>query len=242
MAGRLKAAPSGLGRVSHETIYGWIYGPEGQTANLFALLARARCRRRRRFGRKPRQGPVPLERAIAARPAVVSDRRQFGHWEGDLLIFAREHGKANVTTLVERQSRYMVLLANEDRRPGSVAARIGEALGGLPAPARRTVTFDRGFEFMAWRTLPLEAYFCDPQKPWQKGAVENANGRLRRRLPLASAPGDRSPGALRLIADQANSTPRKCLGYRTPAEVFLAGLASIQSVALHSPPESRASP
>jgi len=120
-----------------------------------------------------------------------------------------------------------VLLANPDRRPVQVIGRIAEVLEPLPAAARRTVTFDRGFEFLAYRMLPARAYFCDPQSPWQKGAVENANGRLRRHLPLDSAPEDRSSGALRLLARRLNDTPRKCLGYRTPAEVFAAQLEAI---------------
>ena len=139
-------------------------------------------------------------------------------------LFAREAGNANVTTLLERRSRFLVLLPNPDRRPAGVAERIGTALGGLAQDLRVTVTFDRGFEFMGYpaldRGLAVTSYFCDPRSPWQKGAVENANGRLRRYLP-SDAPADRlTADSLQALADRFNATPRRCLGYRTPAEVF----------------------
>lgn len=228
IAGRLRCQGEPLGsRVSHESIYRYVFGPDGRELGLHALLASRRNRRRVRFGRKPRASPIAPEHAIRFRPAEVDGRQVFGHWECDLVIFMRRHGKANVTSLVERTSRYHVLLANPDRRPLQVIGRIAEVLAPLPAAARRTVTFDRGFEFLAYRMLPAPAYFCDPQSPWQKGAVENAKGRLRRHLPLDSAPEDRSSGALRLLARRLNDTPRKCLGYRTPAEVFAAQLEAI---------------
>lgn len=105
-----------------------------------------------------------------------------------------------------------------------MAERIGVALGGLDAGLRRTVTFDRGFEFMGYpaldRSLGTTSYFCDPRSPWQKGAVENASGRLRRYLP-SDVPAERlSAGSLDALAARLNATPRRCLGYRTPAEVF----------------------
>lgn len=128
---------------------------------------------------------IPAERWIEARPAEVGDRSQFGHWEADLVIFARRHGKANVTSLLERQTRYLLLLSNEDRRSAGVISRITDALVPLPAPARRSITFDRGTEFVgAWRSLPMPDWYCDPRSPWQKGGIEKANGRVRRHLPL----------------------------------------------------------
>jgi len=139
-------------------------------------------------------------------------------------VFARAGGSARVTTLLERRSRFLVLLANPDRRPAGVAQRIGAALGSLDAGLRRTVTFDRGFEFMGYpaldRGLAVTSYFCDPRSPWQKGAVENANGRLRRYLPTGASADRLTADSLQALADRFNVTPRRCLGYRTPAEVF----------------------
>ncbi len=152
----------------------------------------------------------------------MATRESFGHWEGDLLVFARSAGDANVTTPVERRSRFLVLLPNPDRRTAGVAARIGTALGGVDQDLRVTVTFDRGFEFMSTpaldRGLAVTSTFGEPRSPWQKGAVENANGRLRRYLP-SDAPadhltGDNSQG----LAERFNARSRRCLGYRMPAE------------------------
>ena len=142
-----------IGRLCHETIYRHVHGPEGRTEQLHLCLPRARRQRATRHGRKPRGHRVPQERGIACRPAEVATRTGFGHWEGDLLIPAREGGHANVTMLLERRSRFPVLLANPDRRPAGMAERIGAALGGLAADLRQTVTFDRGFEFMGYPAL-----------------------------------------------------------------------------------------
>lgn len=231
IAGRLKRDALPAGTVSHETIYRFIYGSEGREQKLYAFLAAARRRRRQRMGRKPRSSPIPAERSIVRRPADIATRQSFGHWECDLVIFARQFGKANVTSLQERQSRFHILLANEDRRSARVIGRVAEALAPLPRQARQTITFDRGTEFFAYKALPMDSYFCDPHSPWQKGGVENANGRLRRHLPLASPEADRSAPALAALAQHLNNIPRRCLDYRTPAEVFAANLAALSNSA-----------
>jgi IS30 family transposase len=226
IAGRLKVdAPHGE-TVSHETIYRFIYGPEGKTLNLYALLAVARRRRRKRMGRKPRSSPIPPERSIAHRPAEVETRESFGHWECDLVIFSPQFGKSNITSLQERQSRYHILIANEDRRSAEVIRRIAAALGEFPGHACQTITFDRGTEFLSYKKLSVDSYFCNPHSPWQKGGVENANGRLRRYLPLGIPVAERNGSALAGLAKRLNDTPRRCLDYRTPAEVFAANLAA----------------
>ena len=140
------------------------------------------------------------------------------------MIFRREHGNANVATVVERKTRLVALYRNEDRRSRAVLGRMANLLGTLPAKARRSVTFDRGFEFTARRDLTkaagIDVWFCDPQAPHQKGAVENANGRIRRRLPPDTPVGDLRPGSMAALCQRLNMTPRKCLGYETPAEAF----------------------
>jgi len=159
IAGRLRREAGADGedsqRLCHETIYRHVYRPAGRAENLYLCLPRARRRCGTRHGRRPRGHRIPLERGIACRPAEVATRESFGHWEGDLLVFARSGGSANVMTLLERRSWFLVLLPNPDRRPARVAERIGTALGGLTPDLRVTVTFDRGFEFMD--TLPWTA-------------------------------------------------------------------------------------
>jgi transposase, IS30 family len=230
IAGRLKQEADGGTAVCHETIYRHVYGPEGREDGLYRHLPKARRRRGSRYGRRPRTSPIPRERWIENRPAEVGTRETFGHWEADLLIFGKQAGKANVTSLVERKSRFTFLLPNEDKRSAAVIAGIGEALQPLPEDARRTITLDRGSEFAAYPRLAsglaVASYFCDPHSPWQKGSVENANGRVRRFLPRHCEPGALGRTRLRRLADRLNDTPRRCLGYRTPREVFEAHLAA----------------
>jgi transposase, IS30 family len=235
IAGRLRLdAPDGVG-VCHETIYRYIYGPEGRELGLYRHLPKARRRRQPRHGRRPRPSFVPADRAIQLRPAEVEDRRTFGHWEADLLIFRREHGKANLTTLLERQTRYTILLANPDRRSGTLVGRIDQSLQGLPAGSCRSITFDRGTEFAAYHLLEdrlgAQAWFCDPHSPWQKGAVENANGRIRRFLPGERNPAELATDELARLVASLNATPRRCLGYRTPQEAFQEQLVALAKAA-----------
>jgi IS30 family transposase len=235
IAGRLRLdAPDGVG-VCHETIYRYIHGPEGRELGLYRHLPKARRRRQPRHGRRPRPSFVPADRAIQLRPAEVEDRRTFGHWEADLLIFRREHGKANLTTLLERQTRYTILLANPDRRSGTLVGRIDQSLQGLPAGSCRSITFDRGTEFTAYHLLEdrlgAQAWFCDPHSPWQKGAVENANGRIRRFLPGERNPAELATDELARLVASLNATPRRCLGYRTPQEAFQEQLVALAKAA-----------
>lgn len=140
------------------------------------------------------------------------------------MIFQRSHGAANVATVVERKTRYIALYRNEDRRSRRVPGRLAGLLGPLPADARRSVTFDRGLEFLAWRelakTTEIDVWCCDPQASHQKGAVENANGRVRRWLPSETQVANLPDDALAKLSARLNSTPRKCLDYATPAEAF----------------------
>lgn len=225
IAGRLRLAGDAA-RLSHETIYQFVYSPEGRALELHRHLLRARRRRRPRFARKPRGAKIPSTRTIAQRPTEVGLRQEIGHWEADLLIFSRANGRSNLTTLLERRSRLVRLVPNHDRRSACVIGGIGDTLGTLPRAARRTITFDRGSEFLAYshlaRTHGIEAYFCDPHAPWQKGGVENTNGRLRRHLPGETDLARITPTDLREIELRMNTTPRKCLGFRTPLEAFTA--------------------
>lgn len=149
------------------------------------------------------------------------------------MMFRREHGRINVTSLVERMSRFTVVSRNEDRQSKPIMESLIEGLAPLPADARQSITFDRGTEFSAWRRLKdgigADAWFCDPQAPWQKGTVENTNNRLRRYLPRSTAPTALTNRYLKSICQRLNATPRKCLGYRTPAEVFESNLMEIRN-------------
>ena len=211
-------------RVSHETIYAYVYGPDGHSEELARCLPSRRRKRRPRYGRRPRGQVFPPDRSIHERPEYVTSRETFGDWEGDLMIFGRAHGTANVATLVERKTRFAVLFRNNDRSTTHLMDRLMDVMAPLPQPARRSITFDRGIEFRNWRKLKpgigTEAWFCDPQAPWQKGSVENLNKRARRYLPRDTPVAALSNRNMKAICDRLNGTPRKCLGWQTPTEAF----------------------
>jgi IS30 family transposase len=211
-------------RVSHETIYAYVYGPNGQSEELARYLPSRRRKRKPRYARRPRGQVFPPDRSIHQRPEYVKSRETFGDWEGDLMIFERALGKMNVASLVERKTRFAVLFRNNDRSSTHFMRKLMDVMEPLPQPARRSITFDRGFEFREWRRLRsgigTEAWFCDPQAPWQKGSVENLNKRARRYLPRDTQMAALSNRYMKAICDRLNGTPRKCLGWRTPTEAF----------------------
>jgi IS30 family transposase len=224
ISGRLRLASGASARLSHETIYQYVYSQEGQDQELARHLPERRRRRRPRHARKPRSLVFPMECAIRNRPEVLNSRREFGHWEADLMIFRKEYGSANIATVVERKSRYTVLFRNNDRRSRPIMGQLIRYLAPLPAQARQSLTFDRGLEFVSWRELErgmgTAAWFCDPQAPWQKGTVENTNRRVRRYLPPETIVLDVTTQEIRSLCDRLNGTPRKCLGFQTPQEIF----------------------
>lgn len=211
-------------RVSHETIYAYVYSHEGQSEELARHLPSRRKKRQPRYTRRPRGQVFPPDRSIHQRPEHVKTRETFGEWEGDLMIFERAQGKMNVASFVERKTRYAVLFRNNDRSSTHLMNKLMDVMEPLPQPARRSITFDRGFEFREWRRLKsgigTESWFCDPQAPWQKGSVENLNKRARRYLPRDTQLAALSNRYMKAICDRLNGTTRKCLGWRTPTEAF----------------------
>lgn len=223
IAGRLQFESQSV-RVSHETIYAYVYGPDGRSKQLARHLPSRRKNRRSRYARRPRGQVFPPDRSIHQRPEHVKTRETFGEWEGDLMIFERAQGKMNVASLVERKTRFAVLFRNNDRSSTHFINKLMGVMEPLPQTARRSITFDRGFEFREWRKLKpgigTEAWFCDPQAPWQKGSVENLNKRARRYLPRDAPVAALTNRDMKSICERLNGTPRKCLGWRTPTEAF----------------------
>jgi transposase, IS30 family len=228
IAGRLKLE-RGFDRgpimyACHETIYRYAYSLDGQAIKLWRYLPEHRAKRRPRHARRKYGRRFGPEVSILNRPDVVAKRREFGHWECDLIQFRKKYGNANMTSLVERVSRFAVFLRNNDRQSKPIMDGLLKVLQALPLTARRSITFDRGTEFTDWPYLQAglgtQTWFCDPQSPWQKGTVENTNRRVRKWLSREVDPLTVSETELRHICDHLNATPRKCLGYKTPAEVF----------------------
>jgi IS30 family transposase len=231
IAGRLAFERSSV-RVCHETIYRFAYSPAGQAIKLWRYLPESRARRRPRHARRRHGRRFCPELSILHRPDIVRERKQLGHWECDLIQFRKKFGKANVTSLVERVSRFTVFLRNNDRQSRSIMDGLIDVLGFLPQAARRSITFDRGTEFTDWPYLQaglgVQTWFCDPQSPWQKGTVENTNRRARRWLSRDIDPLSIDDQQLQQLCAHLNATPRKCLGFRTPSEVFRQKLLALR--------------
>jgi IS30 family transposase len=230
IAGRMRLERHPI-RVSHETIYRFAYSKDGRDEQFYRHLPEHRRRRRPRGYRRHNRTHIFDTQSLSYRPESISERAEFGHWECDLMMFRKEHGKVNVTSLVERVSRYAVVMRNEDRKSKPIMEALIQGLAPLPADARQSITFDRGTEFSAWRHLKAgigaDPWFCDAQSPYQKVTVENTNNRLRNYLPRSTAPTALTNRYLRSICHRLNSTPRKCLDYRTPAEAFESKLMEI---------------
>jgi len=227
VAGRL-ALESGEPPISHETIYRFIYAQITRT-NDFSwrrLLPRAKCKR----GRRARRASSPVSFiegrvSIEQRPAAASDRKLPGHWEADLMLFAK-YGQA-ILTLHERHSRILLAHRPPSKASRPIVAALYRLLEPIPEPMRQTLTFDNGTEFakhLKLHKLGIGTYFCDPHAPWQKGGIENAIGRMRRRLPRKTDLATLSTKHFLAMLNTYNNTPRKCLDYHTPAEAFLSQL------------------
>jgi len=223
VAGRLRRE-QGRTVISYESIYRFIDAQIRRTKDYRWRHYLPRGKSKRGFrGRKGGssaehiQGRIP----IAQRPAHIDKRREVGHWEADLMLFAK-YGQAVLVTH-ERCSRLLVLRRQPNKAAEPVAGELTNLFTALPHQLRRTITFDNGTEFAyhhRLHALSMRTFFCDPYAPWQKGGIENAIGRMRRGLPrktdMATIPEERLLGLVRSY----NHTPRRCLNYQTPAEVF----------------------
>ena len=210
-------------RLCHETIYRAIYRTGHYLDFLRECLTQARPKRRKRGQGKHRRAPlIPNRTSIAERPAIVDQRIEHGHWEGDLVVGKGQDGF--IVTLVERTSRLLEAVKTETKRAGEVRKAIVEALQERPISWVKTLTFDNGSEFCEHQAmsqqLGVDVYFADPYSAYQRGSNEQVNGLIRRALPKGTPFHALSQATINRLAERINNRPRKCLAYRTPNEVF----------------------
>jgi len=221
IAGRLERE-AGHKVISHESIYRFVYAQLKRTNDTKwrLYLPRAKIRRgwRTKGGWPRSQGKC----SIHQRPTHIAARQQPGHWEADCMLF-KTPGPA-ILVAHERHSRITLALPQSRLRAQHVADDLVHLFESFAPDLRQSVTFDNGAEFYRHRQLTdrlgIQTYFCDPRAPWQKGGIENAIGRLRRALPTKTNIAELPKAQLNAILANYNNTPRKCLGFLTPAETF----------------------
>jgi IS30 family transposase len=218
-------------RVSHEAIYQWVYA-QPVSALARELISLRTGRKARKGGRRPPPAPRIREPVyLDARPAEVAGRQVPGHWEGDLVI--GKDGKTAVATLVERTSRFLILVPLTGRDSLTVGEAIIAATGGLPAQIRRSLTWDCGAEMARHATITatgLPVYFAHPHSPWERGSNENLNRIVREYFPKGVEISS-DPTYLAMVACDINNRPRKIHNWKKPAELFAELIASDASAA-----------
>jgi IS30 family transposase len=219
IAGRLKAENSDM-RISHEAIYQYIY--EDNRA-LCLYLPRKHTRRLKKCSiRKTKRTIIPDRVSIQERPKVIDIREEFGHFEADSVVSRKS--KFALNTMVERKSRFTIISIIQSKTAKNTAIAIKKALQALPDNAVKSFTYDNGTEFALHmqvnKELNTKSYFCEPYHSWEKGSIENRNGIIRRYLPKGTDFAKIKDVEIKWIQDRINNTPMKCLGYRTPKEVF----------------------
>jgi len=234
IAGWLKGGnEKGLPSISHETIYAWIYSTSQRARKLWKLLPWHRAKRSFRPARKTRS-LIADRQSVHERGKHIDDRSQGGHWEGDLMICKRTRP---VLVLIERKSRFTIIARLKSKNAADTAKTIIDVFRQLDPDLRRSITFDNGMEFarhsLLREALNMTTWFCDAYASWQKGGVENINGRLRRDLPRhldIDAMNDEDLADINLMH---NLTPRKCLGFRTPMQALLSQLGIDAKLSFH---------
>ena len=218
-------------RVSHETIYRSLF-IQARGVLKKELMDHLRSKRRMRRSRHASEhgqsrGQIVDAISIRERPAEAEDRAVPGHWEGDLLVGGKN---SYVVTLVERHSRFLMLIKVPNRDTAVVVAALSRHVRKLPATLRRSLTWDRGLEMAKHKEFTVatdvKVYFCDPQSPWQRGSNENTNLLLRQYFPKGTDLSVYSQAQLDLVSLRLNQRPRKTLGFQTPADKLQASVAS----------------
>ena len=208
-------------RVSHESIYRWIYLDASVEGELYRNLRRRHKKRRRqkRYGTGRRFAD---RKCITQRPRVVETRERYGDWEGDTIEGKRSSGY--IATMVERKSRFLLATKLENKKAETLTTESVRAFGSIPRKMRKTLTVDNGSEFAQFKSYEdktgLEIYFAKPYAAWQRGANENTNGLLRQYFPKGSDFKKIKEKDVQQAVKRLNGRPRKCLNYQTPHKMF----------------------
>lgn len=230
IAAFLKYRQKKLPSVSHETIYKWIYDKAQKLDRIWTYLPRHKAKRGLRKPKGKGHIRIPNRISIHERPFKLNNKRQFGHWEGDLMSFCKN--SQHMLVLRERKSMFTLSCPLPSKKSLDTAIHMIQNLLSVPEEARKSITLDNGGEFAKHEKCSdylkeLKVYFCDPYKSWQKGGIENTNGRLRRDLPRSTNIKTMKKEEFNEIIQNYNDTPRKKLNWLTPNETFLKNLKRV---------------
>lgn len=221
IAGRLILDHPGLS-TNYESIYLWIYADR---KDLIALLARSHRKRRKRGSAKGKRSiRVPNRTPLVQRPVAAADRQEAGHWEADTSV--SKQSKAAISVAQERTSRLVKIRKLESKTATHMADSLIDALSSVPQRLRKTITYDNGTENAQHertnKALGVASFFCQPYHSWEKGGVENCIGLIRRFYPKKTDWALLSQADLDIVEFKLNTRPKKCLGFMTPQEAFVA--------------------
>jgi len=222
IAGRLKEQGEKI-RVSHETIYQFIYSQEGIKQQLYKLLMRSRPKRNQYYGRKTRSNyGIPERVSISERPAL--NPKEFGNFEADLTFFTGNKS-INLSTMVERKTGYLVANLNNSKHSDNITLKMTHNIMRFPRKHRHSITFDNGKEFVGHQLIKKVAgvptYFCNPGSPWQKPYVETTHALLHRFIPKKTDAKTLTQEIVNNAITKLNNLPRKRHGFRTPTEMLV---------------------
>jgi IS30 family transposase len=234
ISGYLTHRQSEIKSISHESIYSWIYGKTQKSEKYYKYLTRHQKKRGLRKSQNAGVNRIPNRISIHDRPEKINERIEFGHWEGDLM--SCQKNSQHILVLRERITMFTKCIRLQRKTKEKTTDAIIDLFKDLPSKARQSITFDNGGEFSGHERIKedlndFKTYFCDPYKSWQKGGVENTNGRLRKDFPRHINLHAMSQEDFDESIQNYNSTPRKKLDWQTPDELFT---KQINHVALHT--------
>jgi transposase, IS30 family len=207
--------------ITPEAIYQYIYSTARLRRDFVKYLPRAQHKRRKQMGRSVQRMPkIKGATPIDLRPLAVDKREEVGHYETDLVEGDRSTGIA-LSVTVERKSRYTILSKVPDKTAGEKTKALKMRLDKLPQRLKRSITIDNGGENTGCADWGIQVYACHPYHSWEKGSVENMNGRIRVTIPKGTDFSTYTDKDIQALEDRLNNTPRKCLGYLTPKEALL---------------------
>ncbi len=208
--------------ISHESIYHYIYNKDGRFEGLYQYLRQGKSKRQKRSSRKSGNLRIPERKSIHERPAYIDDRKRYGDWESDSVLFSKQ--KIILSVQSERKSKLIRMHMAANKAAEETANALVRTIESLPSEWFKTMTFDNGGEGVKHTEIKkeygIETYFCDPFASWQKGGVENANKLIRQYLPRNTDMAKLTDRDIYNIQEKLNNRPRKCLGYLSSNEVI----------------------